>query len=224
MEKFLALIKESVKDGVDMDQIKQAAEALNPLNAVKTKEDAWSLIKGNTILLSALDQKVTKRVETAKENWMEGEVKDLLKAREEEIRAELNPKETDEQKALRELRDKLSERDKKDALRDLQDKLSLKAKELNFDPMRARDFAMFGADAESKLQEYAEFISSTVEEKVNSQVKERFTTTTPKLKMDSDGLGSLTGGQLNQLAKTSPEMKQAVLAEIESRNRDMKKT
>lgn len=179
MEKFLALIKESVKDGVDMDQIKQAAEALNPLNTVKSKEDAWTFIKGNEILLSTLDQKVNDRVTTAKENLMSGEVKTLLKAREDEIRAELNPKETDEQKALRDLQNKLSERDKKDALRDLQDTLSTKAKELNFDPMRARDFAVFGADAESKLQEYAEFINSTVEEKVNSQVKERFTSPAP---------------------------------------------
>lgn len=223
MDKVIGLIEPLVKEGADLTPVKEALGTMDPLAKVTDKDSAWGFIKSNDLLLSVLDQKTTERIKDAKGRWTETDLTEALKAREAEIRAEINPKETPEQKQLRELKAQLDQRDAKEALRALQDSLSEKAKELNFDPMKARDYAVYGESAVEKLTADAEWFNTTVEEKVNALAKEKYSSTVPKVKVPSNGLSSLSDNDLMKLATTNPDMKSAVLSEVATRNSKLKR-
>lgn len=190
-------IKAVAKEGADISGILGQIKESNPLNGL-SKENAFDFIKSNQVLLSAFDSEVSKSVNTGVDNFKAKGMQEIIKEREEAIRAEINPKETPEQKRIRELEARIESSDKEKALAKLQDELSSKAKDLEFDPIKARDFALYGENAMSKLEEYASWQSEIVTNRLNSEVKTKFKGNQPKA-------GSLPPADLDTRIKEARE-------------------
>jgi len=167
-------IKAVAKEGVDFSEIEREIANSNPLKDVIDKESAWKFIKNNDLLLRVFDTKVNERGETTLENFKSSKLEAILKEREDAIRQEFNKDETPEQMQIRELIEKDRARDAEIARRDLQDSLSVKAKELGFDPIRAKNYAVFGEDALLRLEEDANWFKQSVEERVGKEIKENY--------------------------------------------------
>lgn len=98
-------IRAIAKEGADLSGIEGQIKGLNPLNGLQTKEQALELIKTNPYLMSAFDSEVSKSVNSGVENFKNGKMQEEWKQREQELRKELNPEETEADKANRELRE-----------------------------------------------------------------------------------------------------------------------
>jgi hypothetical protein len=181
-------IKAIAKDGADLSGIEGQIAGLNPLTGLTDKAAAWELIKGTPLLLSAHDARTVDSVKTGVDSFKEKGMVELWKEKELAIRAEVNPKETDDQKEIRELKERLNESDKKGALTTLQDKLQLKAKELGFDPIRAKDFAIYGEDdAMSRLEAYATAETEAVNTRLSTELKDKYNLQTPDTNQQTPG-------------------------------------
>lgn len=167
-------LKPYLKEGIDEAEVTSKLEGLNPLNGLQTKEDAWSFIESNKLLKSAFDSKQSKAAETVEERLMAGKVQELLKAKEEELRLELNPQETEAAKIAREFKEYKDAQERKESMSALQEKLSDVAKEVSYDPLKARDYAVYGEKAEEKLREDAEWLSYEIERRLAEESKTRF--------------------------------------------------
>lgn len=172
-------IKAVAKEGADLTGVLGQIKELNPLNGL-TKENAFDFIKDNQVLLSTFDSQVSKSVESGVENFKSKGMLDILKEKEEALRAEFNPQETPEQKKIRELESRLEASDSEKALAKLQDDLSLKAKELEFDPIDARDFAIYGDKAVEMLEKYAARENERLNERLNKEIKTKYNGNPPK--------------------------------------------
>ncbi len=172
-------IKAIAKDGADLTAIESGLSGLNPLDGLQDKESAWELIKSNKMLLSTFDQKQGERARTVEENLMNGKVQDIIKAREEEIRRELNPKESEAAKVAREFEEYKAQVAAKEAKTQLMDELSSKAKELSFDPIKARDYSVYGDKAVEKLKADSEWFNNAVNAKVDAIIKEKYGNSQP---------------------------------------------
>jgi len=173
-------IKSIAKDGADLTGVMGQIEGLNPLNGL-TKETAFDFIKSNQMLISAFDSEVSKSVNSGVENFKAKGMQEILKEKEAAIRAEINPKETPEQKEIRELKEWKNQSLNDQKMSALKDELSLKAKELDFDTIKAKDFAVWGEDAISKLEEYAEWQNETLNTRLSSKIKDKYNTVQPKV-------------------------------------------
>ena len=172
-------IKSVAKEDADLSKIEgQLGSYIN--SAELTKDNFIEVAKKHPNMLSAYDSLVSKSVESGVNNFKEKGMVDILKEKEEAIRAEISPKETPEQKKVRELTEKISAMEQKEQLAQLQDNLSAKAKELEFDPIKARDFAVWGENAIGKLEEYASWQNETLSERLNSEIKNKYKTVPPK--------------------------------------------
>lgn len=167
-------IKAISKEGADLSGIESALTGLNPLTSIKDKDAAWGFIKSNDILLSTLDQKVTERVKTAEENIMNGKFQEAMKAREAELRAELVPNETPEQKRIRELEDNLSSRDKRDLEIALKDELSSIAEEAKVNSSLARKLSPLGDQAKEVLGLVIEWHKSELASALDGKASEQY--------------------------------------------------
>jgi hypothetical protein len=172
-------IKSIAKDGADLSGVLGQLEGLNPMNGL-TKETAFDFIKSNQVLLSAFDSEVSKSVNSGVENFKSKGMQDILKEKEAAIRAEINPKETPTEKALREANERISAMENDKKLSILQDELSTKAKELDFDPIDARDFSIFGENAIPMLEKYAARETERVNERLDKEIKNKYKTGQPK--------------------------------------------
>jgi hypothetical protein len=172
-------IKAVAKEDADLSGIESQIGGYINSNDVTT-DNFIEIAKKHPKLLSAFDSQVSKRVESGVNNFKEKDMVSLLKSREEEIRAEINPKETPEQKKVRELTDKITAMESKEKLSMLQSELSLKAKELGFDTIKAKDYAIYGDRAMDRLEADAEWFKSELETRLSSEIKEKYSKTVPK--------------------------------------------
>ena len=168
-------IKAIVPEGTNLSEIETELMGMNPLNGVKSKEDAWNLIKTNDFLISAFDSEQGKRADKVLENYKNGRMLEEWKAKEESLRAELNPTETPEQKQIRELIEKDKQRDAELLKRDLEDTLAIKAKDLGFDPIKAKDYSIYGERAIERLESDASWFNETLESRLSDKIKGQYT-------------------------------------------------
>lgn len=219
---LMEAIKSIAKDGADLTEIEGLIKGNDPLSGLTSKEDAFEFIRKTPLLSQAYDKYERESNERALENFKTGKMQDTIKARELEIRAEINPSETPEQKEIRELKERLNESDKKDALAILQNELQLKATELGFDPIRAKDFAVHKDDALAKLEDYANWQTETLNTRLSVELKDKYKgNRQPKVNL-SGGLTSLSDADLYAAAVSDPASKPAILAEIARRSRPNK--
>ncbi len=175
-------IKAVAKEGADLQGIEGQISGLNPLSALQTKEEGFELIKSNPFLMSAFDSEMSKGVNTGVDNFKAKGMLEIIKAKEEAIRAEINPKETPEQKEIRELKDRLNSSDKEKALNTLQDELSIKAKEIGFDPILAREYSVYGdiETASAGMESMENYIQSRIKTELEAKLKGQYTKGQPQ--------------------------------------------
>lgn len=178
---LIEIIESVAKDGTDLTEIKGQIEGLNPLNGLKSKEDAWEMIKSNKLMLSAFDSEQGKRAESVLENFKSGKMQEAMAEREAELRLELNPEESEASKVAREFNDFKSTVQAKEDLAALKDSLSNRAKELAFDPIDAREFSGFGENAMMMLEKFATRENERVNNRLNTEIKEKFSMVQPKV-------------------------------------------
>ena len=180
-----------------------------------TKDNFIDVAKQHPSLMSAFDSEVSKRVAKGVENFKERDMVELLKSREEEIRAEINPKETPEQKELREVREELASIRNEKKLTARQDELSIIAKDLGFEPILARRLASL-PDAEEVIKETIEWKNGVL----GTQLKGQYPQNPPKTSAGiQKGLSNMSDSELYAAAKSNPANKAAIIEEV---NRRMK--
>ena len=172
---ILEAIESVAKEGADLTEIKGQLEGMkNPLTGLETKEAAWELIKSNKLMLSAFDSEQNKRGETTLANYKSGKMLDEWKERETALRAELNPEESEADKKLREMQEKINGMEAEKLLSSLKTDLAKKAKELEFDPIKAMDYAIYGDKAIEKLESDAEWFKTELETRLGTELKDKF--------------------------------------------------
>lgn len=156
-------------------------DGLNPLSGVSDADSAVELIKSNEALRRGYDKIAQQAVEAHKAKFEADKLPELKKQWRDEVRKELQPEETPEQRRLRELEEQLSERDKKERLYQTRDKLRSKAKELGFDEGLAERFAyMQTDDPEAELSTFAEKMQAAVKSMAEKEVEARWPTKAPR--------------------------------------------
>lgn len=173
-------IKKNVKEGVNVTEAENLLQAENPLNKVQTKEEALRLIEDTPFFRSAFDSEISKKVEGALKKYEETKLPDIVKSREAEIRAELNPQETPEQKRIRELEEKIKQADNERQTESLKSSLRTKAKEIGMDPIKAERYAVYGDQAEKFMAEDFKMISEQVTIQLDGEIKKRYGGEAPK--------------------------------------------
>lgn len=178
-------IKENAKEGANIDEALGLVKDLDPLKNIQTKDEALTFMERNTAFRSALDFETTRRAEKAIETFKEKRLPDLLKENEEKVRAEISPNDTPEQKEIRELKEWQQNQLKKEKQYEQKAMLRNKAKELaeqegvQFDPLRAEKYYVFGDDAENVLLDEIKYLKSTIETELSTKLKGQFGTQQP---------------------------------------------
>lgn len=170
----------------EAEQMVKDLEELNPMNSIKTKEDALAFMERNQIFKSALDAETSIRAEHAIDKFKEKKLPDLIKAEKDKLEKELNPDLTDEQKRIKELENRLSEADKEKQVNQSKANLRTKAEEIakkagvKYDPIHAERFHVYGDDAEKMLTDEITYFKSTIDNELSAKLKGQFTTTPPR--------------------------------------------
>lgn len=137
----------------ERESTKKYLEGLNPIAGIDSKEKASEFIDKNEHFLKAKDSFISKANEAYSENHFKKAVDKEVKVKIDEYIKEKDPKETPEQKLIRELQEKDKARDEKDFRRDQKEILLEKSiadklpAGLNFD-------LMIGDDEEGTLGNY----------------------------------------------------------------------
>jgi len=152
-----------LKDGVSLDELEKLVNDLDPLKNITTKEQAIDFMNRNSVFKSGIDSVISTAVASHDERFQKEKLPGILKEETEKIRLELNPKETPEQKRLRELEEKLAQADKRETVNKLKMELREKAKELKYNGDTDR-YAVYGEDAFKYLQEDKEYMDTRIEE------------------------------------------------------------
>lgn len=166
--------KANAKEGANFAELEDAVERSNPLAGIKSREDAEAFIRGNDTFRSALDSSVSKAVESHDKRFREEKLPGILSEEKERLRKELNPEETEEQRQIRELREEVASEKKLRALENAKSKLRSKGKEFGFPDGIAETFAVYGEEAEDRLSNMGDFIKRSIQEGIESGVKEKF--------------------------------------------------
>lgn len=208
-------IKSVAKEGADLSGIEgQIGSYIN--SSELTKDNFIEVAKKHPNLMSAYDSLVSKSVENGVNNFKEKGMAEILKAKEDAIRAEINPKETPEQKRIRELEAKIQASEDKEILSTRKDELSIKAKELGFDTILAKDLA--------KLENADDIIKGVVAWKdalLGEALKGKFINKPPSTGGIEKGLTNMTDSELYSAAQ-DPANKPAILEEIKRRSKILK--
>lgn len=168
-----------LKEDANMEELEGALSGYIKPSEL-SKEDFTGLIKGSKEFASLFDSEVNTRRDTGVNNFMEKKLPEILKEKEEAIRAELNPKESEAAKVAREFKEYKQSVENKERLANLKDELSNKAKELEFDPIKARDYAVYGDSAINKLESDVEWFKTELESRLSSEIKSKYSKEQPK--------------------------------------------
>jgi hypothetical protein len=201
-------LKQFLKDDVDMQEVEAAVLELQEQGtksylAGLDKDKALELLKSNKALSSAHDSLFAKGLETWKEKTLPGLVDEEYKKR--------NPPESEEQKRIRALEDKLAqadqERQRVAQLEFLRNKADEVRKEKGIsvsDSLLKRYIGQSEEESLSNFNELVEEITTSVNSGVDSEIKKRFPGNNKPQSAASDG--EITYKQLTEMS--DDELKQ----------------
>lgn len=182
MDELIKALTKHLKEGTDTAEISKIL-AGKVVSEVKDKDGAAAFIKANPQLLSAYDAGITAAVQSHDTKFTAEKMPGLIEAERKKMRdeltKELNPKETPEQKQIRELQasiDTMTAKDKKTELKDL---LRLKAKEIGYDVSTADRFAVYGDKAMETMEAEQKIFKASVDSQIEAEIKKRFGDTQP---------------------------------------------
>ena len=207
-------IKAIAGEGKDLAGIESELNHYVDMRGV-SKDNLVETLKKHPTAISAFDSINGVSVENGVTNYKTGKMQDEWKEKEAAIRAEVNPKETSEQKEIRELKEWKQESINGQKLSTLKDELSIKAKELKFDSEIARKMAGLGDGVEPLMKE----IIAWKDQIMSDVIKGQYTTTKPKTSVDINQLSILSDSELYTAASDHPTQKAAILEEIKRRTR-----
>ena len=159
----VAEFEELVSKAAPPDDAKQAIDYIRAIPSLRSAYDA------------ALNTEYNRAVKKYEEEKLPEKEKELR----ESIRKELNPTETEDQKQIRELREKLEAKEKAEALTERKEALRAKAKDFGVDPDIAADFALYGDDGETYLKRHAEWHKKELDAVKEQSSKAAFGNRTP---------------------------------------------
>jgi actin-related protein len=159
----VAEFEELVSKAAPPDDAKQALEYMKAIPALR----------------SALDAEKNREYDRGYKSYEEKELPEKEKELRESIRKELNPTETEDQKQIRALREKLEAKEKAEALTERKEALRARAKEYGVDPDIAADFALYGDDGETYLKRHAEWHKKELDAVKEQSSKAAFGNRTP---------------------------------------------
>lgn len=185
-------IKANAKEGANIAEAEGLVKDLDPLKNITEPAQALDFINRNSVFKSALDSETSLRIENHDKKFTESKLPGLLKIEADKIRAEINPKETPEQKDNRELRERLDAMEKNEAngkrkieLRTIAAEYS-KEKGVSYDPLRAEKFVSFGDDAETILKDTIDYTKSYSDKLLEEKMKDYFKGSPPPGKPTGD--------------------------------------
>ena len=146
--------KANAKEDANVAEFEELVSKAAPPDDAK---QAIDYIRAVPSLRSAFDAALNKEFDRATEKYEKEKLPEKEKELRESIRKELNPTETEEQKQIRELREKLEAKERAEEVAQRKDALRAKAKEYGVDPDIAADFALYGDEAENFLKRHAEW-------------------------------------------------------------------
>jgi len=187
---ILEWIKENAKEGANIAEVEELVQK-STFEGITTKEQAMDFISKNQVFKSANDSMISTAVNSHDDKFKETKLPDLIKAEREKIQAELNPKMTDEQKELQDLKQWRTDSEKREKDGELRTLLRSKGSELKYDPMRAERFSIFGDKAIEMLVDDSEYWNGQIDTKIKESVKETLSGTPPKGGTPPDGKKSL---------------------------------
>ena len=159
----VAEFEELVSKAAPPDDAKQAIDYIRAIPSLRSAYDA------------ALNTEYNRAVKKYEEEMLPEKEMQLR----ESIRKELNPTETEEQKQIRELREKLEAKEEAEALTERKEALRAKAKDFGVDPDIAADFALYGDDGETYLKRHAEWHKKELDAVKEQSSKAAFGNRTP---------------------------------------------
>ena len=139
----------------------------------ETKETAWDFMQKAPAFKSAMDAEVSRAVAAHDVNFNKEKLPDIEKTLRDKLLKELKPEETREQKELREIREELAKERAEKALAIKRDALRKAASEKKFDPDLAAELAVFGDDAEAKLELFASKMAVQVKTQYEATAREK---------------------------------------------------
>jgi uncharacterized protein with von Willebrand factor type A (vWA) domain len=176
---ILEWAKANAKDGANFAELEELVERANPLNKVKSADDAHVFMLENPYFRSSLDGQIQKAINGHDEKFKANKLPDLIEAEREKIRQELNPEESEEQKEIRRLREEMERQKQEIETEKRRSQLIAKASELGISEEIAGSFSVYGEDAETKLQAVADFVKDSVKNGIENGIKEKFKGRTP---------------------------------------------
>lgn len=171
---ILEWAKANAKEDANMAELEELVERANPINKVQSQAEAEVLINNTKQLKSYFDSYVSRAVENHDTKFKENKLPEILKEEREKLRKELNPEETEEQKQLREIRDELKQEKNLRALEMKRSELRTKGKDFGIPEKISERFAAFGDDSELALSQVGEFIQTSIQDGIESGVKDKF--------------------------------------------------
>ena len=172
MDKLLDWVKANAKDGVNVAEFEQLAKGMI-IPDLPTREAAIAFIVNTPALNSAHNSAITQAIQTHDAKFTADKLPQIEKDLREKLMAELNPKETPEQKKIRELSEALEGMKRKDAEAALRDTLRNKAKEIGYDITLADRFAVYGEKAAEMLEADHSILSGKIKSEVEAELKKR---------------------------------------------------
>lgn len=179
----VAEFEELVSKAAPPDDAKQAIDYIRAIPSLRSAYDA------------ALNTEYNRAVKKYEEEKLPEKEKELR----ESIRKELNPTETEDQKQIRELREKLEAKEKAEALTERKEALRAKAKDFGVDPDIAADFALYGDDGETYLKRHAEWHKKELDAIKAETAKGAFGNRTPQAGGAPKGLRAQLTEEYNNL-------------------------
>ncbi len=198
----------TLKDTAKIKELDGLVKDLDPLANIKTKEDALNFIDRNSLFKSGLDSAISKAVLSHDEKFTADKLPELLKAEREKAIKETKPEETPEQKANRELKDRLDAYEAKDKTNELKDSLRAKAKEIGFDGDIER-YSFLGDKALEYLVSDHEAIVNKVDSAIESTKKEFYGKSTPPQRSETPpgkyNVNDLKGKSVDEIRQLKSE-------------------
>lgn len=192
MDDLLEWIKANAKDDADISE----AEKLVSSYSEVTPERAAELAKDKE-MKRVIDAEISRAVERHDERFREEKLPKILDEERDKIRREVNPEETQEQKAVRELQEKLANMEQEKSKVERREQLRQKAKELGVDeiglsPDDVDAFADLGDSAPEVLESFIDRTKKAWNDSLDREVKKRYSNGKPPQGGDSKGVEQMS--------------------------------
>lgn len=212
MKDLIEWIKANAKDDADINEATQLIDSY----AEVTPERAQELVKDKEVR-RVLDAEISRAVERHDERFREEKLPKLIEEERDKIRREVNPEETPEQKAVRELQEKLAAMESEKSKVDRREQLRRKAKELGVEDigLTADDldpFVELGDKAPDVLESFINRTKEAWTESLDKKVKERYSGGKPPASGDSKTIEHMTIDEQMEYAKRGQKELDEVMA------------